>query len=50
MNKLLSILLMTFFLFGNEENGNYFMEALVYFSMTFFCALSFGIIIWRIWK
>ena len=31
-------------------NGNYFIEALVYFSMTFLCALSFGIIIWRIWK
>ena len=31
-------------------NGNYFIEALIYFSMTFFCALSFGVITWRIWK
>jgi hypothetical protein len=31
-------------------NGNYFIEALIYFSMTLFCVFSFGFIIWKIWK
>ena len=31
-------------------NDNYFIEALVYFSMTLFCIFTFGFIVWRIWK
>ena len=31
-------------------NDNYFLQALIYFSMTLFCSISFGIIVWRIWK
>ena len=31
-------------------SGNYLLEAAVYFSATLFCILSFGIIVWRIWK
>lgn len=31
-------------------DGNYFVESLIYFSMTFFCLISFGVIVWRIWK
>jgi len=31
-------------------NENYFIEALIYFSMTLFCISSFGFIVWKIWK
>ncbi len=31
-------------------NDNYFIEALIYFSMTLFCVCSFGFIVWKIWK
>ena len=39
MKKLLSILLLTFFLFGNEENGNYFMDNFLKYS-TFYTSVS----------
>ena len=32
------------------SNDNYFIQAFIYFSMTLFCAISFGFIVWRIWK
>ena len=30
--------------------GNYFLQAMTYFSMALLCIISFGIIIWRILK
>lgn len=30
--------------------GNFFLQAMTYFSMALFCLVSFGIIIWRILK
>ena len=30
--------------------GNYFLQAMTYFSMALLCVISFGIIIWRILK
>jgi len=32
------------------SNGNYFIQSFIYFSMTLFCVVSFGFIVWRIWK
>jgi len=31
-------------------NGNYFLQAMTYFSMALLCLISFGLIIWRILK
>ena len=31
-------------------NGNYFIQAMVYFSMSFLCILAFSFIIWRLLK
>ena len=30
--------------------GNYFLQAMTYFSMALLCLISFGLIIWRILK
>ena len=30
--------------------GNYFLQAMTYFSMALLCIISFGVIIWRILK
>ena len=30
--------------------GNYFLQAMTYFSMALLCLLSFGLIIWRIMR
>jgi len=29
-------------------SGNYFLQAMTYFSLAFLCLITFGIIIWRI--
>ena len=31
-------------------NGNYFLQAMTYFSMALLCLISFALIIWRILK
>ena len=31
-------------------SGNYFLQAMTYFSMALLCLISFGLIIWRILK
>ncbi len=31
-------------------NGNYFLQAMTYFSMALLCLISFGLIVWRILK
>ena len=31
-------------------NGNYFLQAMTYFSMALLCLISYGLIIWRILK
>jgi len=31
-------------------SGNYFLQAMSYFTMAFLCIVTFGIIIWRILK
>ena len=32
------------------SNDNYFIQAFIYYSMTLFCSICFGFIVWRIWK
>lgn len=31
-------------------SGNYFLQAMTYFSMALLCLISFGLIVWRILK